>query len=143
MRGHRDWKAIMGMLLAGVLIVGCFVPVAYGVYKVYETETTQTVTLLVNVPPDKLWTDAVATAKENNVKIQKLDDKERYLEGVRQDGIKGYARVITGPNEKTSMLAITLEKGKDPAKERASMIASVMQTCSKLSLTCTEQEKKK
>jgi hypothetical protein len=143
MKGHGKWKAILGTLLAGALVVGCFAPVVYGVYKVYERDNEQVITLLVNQPPDKVWAEAVTTVRENQTKITKLDDKERYLEGVRKDGLEGSARVITGPEEKGSALVITLKKGKDPAAERSQMIASVISVCSKMKIECGEQKPKK
>ena len=85
------------------LIIGCFAPVVYGVYKAYETSTTQTITLLVHQPPDTVWAEVISTTRENQVHITRIDNKERFLEGDRKDGIKGYSRVITGPDEKVSL----------------------------------------
>jgi hypothetical protein len=142
MKRRGEWKAILGMLLAGALIIGCFVPIVYGVYKVYDKETEQVITLQVKEKPATLYATAIKTIEEKGTKITKRDDKTMTVSGERKDGIKGSLQVTPLPNE-ASALVITLEKGKDPAEERKAIVDTVLDVCSKLKMECTEDKGKK
>ncbi len=51
MKKREDLSRAVGILLVGVMMAGCFAPVVYGVYKVYEKGNQVILTVNVNEKP--------------------------------------------------------------------------------------------
>ncbi len=141
MKKREDWKRAVGFLLVGAMMVGCFVPIAYGVYKVYEKGNQIILTINVKEKPDVVYAKAAAAIEERGItKITKRDDKKMVLD-LEKGEQEGYLKVSPMAGEETSVMTIALEKGKDPERQKEEMVQSVMSACSKLGLQCTEGKK--
>jgi hypothetical protein len=141
MKKREDLYQVVGILLVGAMMVGCFVPIAYGVAKIYEKGNQQILTINVKEKPDVVYAKTIAAIEERGItKITKRDDKKMVLT-VERNELPGYVKVAPLAGEETSVLTIALEKGKDPKAQREEMVQSVMGACSKLGLECTEEKK--
>lgn len=142
MKKRADLRRVVGYLLVGAVLAGCFVPVVYGVYKVYDKETQQVITIQIQEKPKAVYAAAIQSIEEKGTKITKRDDEKLTISGVRKDGLEGTMHVSPLPND-ASALVIALHKGKDPAAERQTMIKVVQDVCTKLKLECKEEKEKK
>ena len=141
MKKREDWRQAVGILLVGLMMVGCFVPIIYGGYKIYEKGNQQILTINVKEKPDVVYSKAIAAIEERGItKITKRDDEKMVLT-VEKDGHPGYLKVAPLAGEETSVMTIALEKGKDPKAQREELVQSAMGACSKLGLECTEEKK--
>lgn len=141
MKKREDWRRVVGILMVGAMMAGCFVPIIYGVAKVYEDANQVKLTINVKEKPDVVYAKAAAAIEEKGVtKITKRDDKKMVLD-LEQGEQKGYLKVAPLAGEETSVMTIAMEKGKDPEAQKKAMVQSVMDACTKLELQCTEQKK--
>jgi len=141
MKKRDEVRRWVGYLLVGAMMAGCFVPIIYGGYKIYEEANQIIITLNVKEKPDVVFAKAASAIEEKGVyKITKRDDKKMVLD-VAKGEQKGYLKVSPLAGEETSVLKIALEKGKDPEAEKEALVQSVNAACSKLGLECTEQKK--
>jgi len=136
-------KRIFGIVLAGCLLAGCFVPVIYGGYKYYERGNMIGVSMDVKMPAPDLYAKAVAAIEKKGVtKITKRDDKKMVLE-LDRNGQKGEltAKEVT---PETSQLNIMVEKLKDidqkvQEKDLGNIVEAV---CQESGMVCKPVEKK-
>ena len=141
MMGRGGWKTVLGILAAGVVLLGCFVPVVYGVYKVYDLGRQQVIALRIMEGPENVYKTSIAVAEERGVKITTRDEKEMLISAKSKDGLDGTLKVSSLPKG-GSLLTITLEKGKDPKAERQGIVNLVLSVCSKFGTQCTEEKEK-
>jgi len=128
---------MIGYLLVGAMMAGCFVPIAYGVAKVYEDANHVKLVINVKEKPEVVFAKAAAAIEEKGTwKITKRDDEKMVLD-VQKGEEKGYLKV-SKLAEGTSVINIAAEKGKDPEAQKKELLASAMDTCSKLGFQCTE-----
>ena len=142
MMGRSGWKTASGILAAGAMLLGCFVPIIYGAYKVYDKGNYQVIALRIMQTPETVYKTAIATTEERGGKIDKRDDKEMLLTGKSRGGQDAIVKVSSAPKG-GSELTITLEKGKDPKAEREEIVNLVLSVCSKLGTQCSEEKGKK
>ncbi|NNG47673.1 MAG: hypothetical protein HKM86_11235 [Deltaproteobacteria bacterium] len=141
MKKREVLRRAVGFLLVGVMLAGCPVMVAYGVYKVYEKGNQQIITVNVKEKPDVVYSKAIAVIEERGItKITKRDDEKMVLT-IERGELPGYVKVAQLAGEETSSMTIALEKGKDPDAQREDLVQSVLSACSKLGLECTEERK--
>ncbi|MGB7970684.1 MAG: hypothetical protein WCF31_01815 [Candidatus Deferrimicrobiaceae bacterium] len=141
MKKRVDWSRIVGILMVGAMMAGCFVPIIYGGYKLYEDANQVKITLNVKEKPDVVFAKAAAAIEEKGVtKIAKRDDKKMVLDLERGEQ-KGYLKVAPLAGEETSVMTIAMDKGKDPEAQKKELVQSVMDACTKLELQCTEAKK--
>ena len=138
MIGRGGWKTASGILAAWAMLFGCFAPVIYGAYKIYDKGTHQVIVLNVMEKPETVYKVSIATAEEREFKIATRDDKEMLFTGKTRRGLEATAK-ISGLREGGSKLTLTVEKGKDPKGEHEEMVTSVLSVCSKLGTRCTEE----
>jgi hypothetical protein len=135
-------KRIFGIVLAGCLLAGCFVPVIYG-YKVYRDGNRIGVSMDVNMPAPGLYAKAIASIEKRGLtQITDRDDKKMSL-ALDRKGQKGTLTVKEVTPE-TSKLNIIVEKLKDvddkvQEKELADTVESV---CQEAGIACLPSEKK-
>jgi len=140
MKKREEWKQAVGILMVGAMMAGCFVPVIYGGYKLYEDAHQVKITLNVKEKPAVVYAKATESIEEKGVvKILKRDDKKMVLD-VQKGEEKGYLIVAPLAGEETSVLTIALDKGKDPKAQEEELVNSVMAACSKLGLECKEKK---
>ena len=139
MKRHSGWKPISGSLLAGTMLLGCFAPVIYGVYKVYDIGKHQVIALSIQENPETVYKTSIAIADERGFKITARDDKEMLFSGTGRRGLEVTVKVSSMPKG-GSRLTLTAEKGKDPKAEREEMVGSVLSVCSKFGTQCTEEK---
>jgi hypothetical protein len=141
MKKREDLRRVVGFLLVGAMMAGCFAPIIYGGYKIYEKGNQVILTVNVKEKPDVVYAKAAAAIEEKGTtKITKRDDKKMVLDLERGEQ-KGYLKVAPLAGEETSVMTIALEKGKDPKAQQEELVQSVMDACSKLGLQCTEEKK--
>jgi len=139
---RRDgWKTALGILAAGTILLGCFVPIIYGAYALYDKGDRQIIEANLMDTPENVYKTAVAAMEERGGKIAERNDKEMFLSGKSKGGQDGTLKV-SGLPAGGSKLTITLEKGKDPKAEREEIVNTVLATCSKLGIQCSEQKEK-
>jgi hypothetical protein len=141
MMERGGWKTALGILAAGVMLLGCFVPVIYGVYKVYDLGKQQVIALRILEEPENVYKTSIATSEERGVKITTRNDKEMSFSAKSKDGLDGTLKVSSLPKG-GSLMTITLEKGKDPKAERQGIVNLVLSVCSKFEIKCTEEKEK-
>jgi hypothetical protein len=139
--GRGGWKTALGILAAGVLLLGCFAPVIYGVYKVYDLGKQQVIALRIMEEPENVYKTSIAVAEERGVKITTRKDKELFLSTIAKSGLEADVKV-SGLPKGGSLLTITLEKGKDPKAERQEIVNAVLSVCSKFGTQCAEEKEK-
>lgn len=142
MKSTTDWKPMLGTLLAGAMLLGCFVPVIYGAYALYEKSDRQVIKVSMMDTPENVYKTAIAATEERGGKIEKRDDKEMLLNGKTKDGQDATVKV-TGLAKGGSDLTITVSKGKDPKAQRDELVGTVLSVCSKLNIQCSETAEKK
>ena len=141
MMGRGAWKPALGILAAGALLLGCFAPVIYGVYKVYDLGKQQVIALRIMEQPENVYKTSIAVAEERGVKITKRKDNELFLSAITKGGQEADVKVSSLPKG-GSLLTVTVEKGKDPKAERQEIVNSVLAVCSKFGTQCTEEKDK-
>jgi hypothetical protein len=141
MEKRRELRRMIGYLLVGAMMAGCFVPIIYGGYKLYEEGNQIKITLNVKEKPAVVYAKAMQAIEEKGVtKITKRDDEKMVLD-VQKGEQKGYLKVSPLAGTEASVLTIALEKGKDPKAEEKALVQSVQDTCTKLGFECTEAKK--
>ena len=144
MKMRTNFRNIVGYLLVGAFLAGCFVPVAYGVYKVYEDATQIKVTVNVKETPEVVYAKALDVIKkkeqEGVTKITKEDDKKMEVTGTRK-GVPASMKVTALKGGKSATLTVVEEKGKDPKEQIEGLENYILQTCSEIGLTCTKEKK--
>jgi hypothetical protein len=141
MMERGGWKTALGILAAGVMLLGCFVPVIYGVYKVYDLGRQQVIALRIMEEPENVYKASIAVADERGVKITNRKDKELFLSAITRGGQEADVKVSSLPKG-GSLLTITVEKGKDPKAERQDIVNAVLSVCSKFGTQCSEEKEK-
>lgn len=142
MKIRSDFRNIVGLLMLGAFLAGCFVPVAYGVYAVYEDATKIKLTINVKEKPEVVYEKTMALIKQRGVvKITKEDAKEMEAYGIK-DGQPASLKVAKLRGGESSTLTLTEVKGKDPEKQKSDMENLVLSSCKEMGLTCTKEEKK-
>ncbi|MGW8286384.1 MAG: hypothetical protein ACWGPR_11770, partial [Candidatus Deferrimicrobiaceae bacterium] len=132
---------MIGYLLVGAMMAGCFVPIAYGVAKVYEDENQVKLSINVKEKPEVVFAKAAASIEEKGIwQIAKRDDEKMVLD-LKKGEQKGYLKVAKLSGEGTSVMNIAVEKGKDPEAQKKALLEQVLDTCSKLGFECTEAKK--
>jgi hypothetical protein len=141
MEKRRELRRMIGYLLVGAFLAGCFVPIIYGGYKLYEEGNQIKITLNVKEKPAVVYAKAIQAIEEKGVtKITKRDDEKMVLD-VQKGEQEGYLKVSPLAGTEASVLTIALEKGKDPKAEEKALVQSVQDTCTKLGFECTEAKK--
>jgi len=64
MMGRVGRKTALGILAAGVMLLGCFAPVIYGVYKVYDLGRQQVIALRIMEEPGNVYKTSIAVVEE-------------------------------------------------------------------------------
>jgi len=135
-------KRVFGIVLAGCLLVGCFVPVIYA-YKVYRDGNMIGVSMDVKMPAPDLYAKSIAAIEKRGItQITERNDKKMAL-SLDRKGQKGTLTVKEVTPE-TSQLNIIVEKLKDiddkvQEKELGETVEAV---CQEAGLACTPAEKK-
>lgn len=141
MEKRRELRRMIGYLLVGAMMAGCFVPIAYGVAKVYEDENQVKLSINVKEKPEVVFAKAAASIEEKGIwQIAKRDDEKMVLD-LKKGEQKGYLKVAKLSGEGTSVMNIAVEKGKDPEAQKKALLEQVLDTCSKLGFECTEAKK--
>lgn len=141
MSNPKNWRRVVGIFLAGAMMAGCFVPIAYGVAKVYEDEKQVKLSINVKEKPEVVFAKAAASIEEKGIwQIAKRDDEKMVLD-LKKGEQKGYLKVAKLSGEGTSVMNIAVEKGKDPEAQKKALLEQVLDTCSKLGFECTEAKK--
>ena len=135
-------KTISGILLAGAMLLGCFAPVLYGAYVIYDQKTHQVITINIKERPEDTYRNSIAIIeKRGAARITKRDDEKMLLSLERKNGLSATVKVSSLPKD-ASKLVITVEKGKDPKAELEEMVNTVLDICSKAGVQCTEDKGK-
>jgi hypothetical protein len=143
MKRFDHGKRILGIVLAGCLLAGCFVPVIYG-YKVYRDGNRIGASMDVKMPAPDLYAKAITAIEKRGItQITERDDKKMAL-SLDRKGQKGTLNVKEVTPE-SSQLNIIVEKLKDiddkvQEKELADTVEAV---CQEAGIACTPAEKKK
>jgi hypothetical protein len=138
-------KQVFVILLAGILLSGCFAPIIYGGYKLYQSSTHMGVSINVQKPAPEAYAAVVQSIDKNKVyKILSRDDKEMVLsaQSIEQKEIEGTVTVSVLTPE-SSRLDIVVDKKKDidPKVQQKALVDNVMGVCAQLRIECTEQKK--
>ena len=141
MMGRGGWRTALGILTAGVMLLGCFAPVIYGVYKVYDLGRQQVIALRIMEEPENVYKTSIAVAEERGLKITMRKDNELFYSVTTRIGLDAAVKVSSLPKG-GSLLTVTMEKGKDPKAEREAIVNSVLAVCSKFGTQCTEEKEK-
>jgi hypothetical protein len=142
MKIRSGYRNIVGLLMLGAFLAGCFVPIAYGVYAVYEDATKIKVTVNVKEKPEVVYEKTLALIKQRGVaKITKEDAKEMEAFGVK-DGQPASMKVTSLRGGESATLTLTQVKGKDADQQKKDMENLVLSSCKEMGLTCTKEEKK-
>jgi hypothetical protein len=141
MTGRGGWRTALGILTAGVMLLGCFAPVIYGVYKVYDLGKQQVIALRIMEEPENVYKTSIAVAEERGRKITTRKDKELFFSAIAKSGLEVDVKV-SGLPKGGSLMTITLEKGKDPKAERQEIVNAALSVCSKFGTQCTEEKEK-
>ena len=141
MMGRGGRKTALGILAAGVMLLGCFVPVVYGVYKVYDIGKHQVIALRIMEKPETVYTTSIAVAEERGLKLATRKDNELLFTVMTRLGLDATVKVSSLPKG-GSLLTVTMEKGKDPKAEREAIVGSVLAVCSKFGTQCSEEKEK-
>ncbi len=139
MMGRGGWKTASGILAAWAMLLGCFAPVIYGAYKIYDKGTHQVIVLNVMEKPETVYKVSIATAGEREFKVATRDDKEMSFSGKGRVGLDTTVKISALPKG-GSKLTFTAEKGKDPAAERAEMVDAVLLRLLEAGDQCTEEK---
>ncbi|MGZ8463194.1 MAG: hypothetical protein ACXWWT_10165 [Candidatus Deferrimicrobiaceae bacterium] len=143
MKRLSDRKRVFGILLAGCLLAGCFVPIIYGGYKLYESATMIGLSMDVKMPAPDLYAKAIATIEKRGItQITKRDDKKMVLE-LDKKGQKG-SLAVKEVTPETSQLNIMAEKLKDIDKkvQEKELVGTVEAVCQEAGIVCKPAEKK-
>jgi len=144
MKMRTDFRNIVGFLMLGAFLAGCFAPIVYGVYKVYEDKTHIKVTLNVKEKPEVVYAKALDVIKQREQKglvtITKKDDKKMEVEGTRE-GVPASMKVTPLKGGESSTLTVVEEKGKTPEEQAKGLEKYILDTCANIGLTCTKGEK--
>ena len=141
MMGRGGRRTALGILAAGMMLLGCFAPVIYGVYKVYDLGKQQVIALRIMEEPENVYKTSIAVAEERGRKITTRKDKELFLSAITKSGLEADVKV-SGLPKGGSLMTITLEKGKDPKAERQEIVNAALSVCSKFGTQCTEEKEK-
>ena len=90
---HDGWKSALGILAVGALLLGCFVPIIYGAYSLYDKGNRQIIEANMMDTPENVYKTAVATLEERGGKITERNDKEMFLNGKSKSGQDGTLKV--------------------------------------------------
>lgn len=138
MNAKSGWKTVLVALLAGAAALGCFAPVIYGAYKVYDYQTNQVLTINIKATPEDTYRNAIATIEERGVtKIVNRDDKDLQFTVEKRDGLHATVK-ISRLREEDSKMVIKVEKGKNPQVEREELVNTTLQICAKAGVQCEE-----
>lgn len=141
MKKREDLMQVVGIVLVGAMLAGCFVPVVYGAYKVYEDANMLKITINVKEKPAVVFAKAAAEIEEKGKwNITERNDEKMVLD-VKKGEQEGYLKVSLLAGGKTSSMTIAVEKGEDPKAQKEQLVQSVLGACSKLGLECTEEKK--
>ena len=143
MKRRDDRKRVFGIVLAGCLLVGCFVPIIYGGYKYYEKANMIGVSMDVKMPAPDLYAKSISTIEKKGItKITKRDDKKMELE-LDKNGQKG-SLTVKEVTPETSQLNIMVEKQKDVDKkvQEKELGDTVEAVCQEAGFACSPAEKK-
>jgi len=103
MSNPKNWRRVVGIFLAGAMMAGCFVPIAYGVAKVYEDENQVKLSINVKEKPEVVFAKAAASIEEKGIwQIAKRDDEKMVLD-LKKGEQKGYLKVAKLSGEGTSV----------------------------------------
>ena len=125
--------------MAGTTLLGCFAPVVYGVYKVYDLGNHQVVALRIDEKPEMVYKNAIVVAGVRGFKFTRRDDKQMLFTGITSRGPEATVKV-TGLSGGESRMTLTVEKGKDPHVERQEIVDSVLSLCSRFGTRCREEK---
>ncbi|MGE5248318.1 MAG: hypothetical protein ACM3L8_08225 [Verrucomicrobiota bacterium] len=139
MKRCSGWRPMSGILLAGTMLFGCFAPVVYGVYKVYDLGNHQVVALTIDEKPEAVYKSAIVVAGERGFKFVKRDDQQMVFSGISARGPEATVKV-TGLPRGESRLTITVEKGKDVKLERQEIVDAVLGVCNRFGSHCKEEK---
>ncbi|MBE0602703.1 MAG: hypothetical protein IH611_03620 [Deltaproteobacteria bacterium] len=79
--------------MACAMLLGCFAPVIYGAYKVYDKGIHQVIVLNVMDKPEAVYKVSIATAEEKGFKGATRDDKEMVFTGKSTFGLDTTVKV--------------------------------------------------
>jgi len=141
MMGRVGRKTALGILAAGVMLLGCFAPVIYGVYKVYDLGRQQVIALRIMEEPGNVYKTSIAVAEERGLKLTTRKDNELLFSVITRIGPEAIVKVSSLPKG-GSLMTVTMEKGKDPKAEREAIVDSVLAVCSRFGTQCSEEKEK-
>jgi len=141
MMGRVGRKTALGILAAGVMLLGCFAPVIYGVYKVYDLGRQQVIALRIMEEPGNVYKTSIAVAEERGLKLTTRKDNELLFSVITKIGPEAIVKVSSLPKG-GSLMTVTIEKGKDPKAEREAIVGSVLAVCSRFGTQCSEEKEK-
>ena len=145
MKRRDDRRRVVGIVLAGCLLAGCFVPIAYGGYKYYESMNQVGISVNIQEPADKVYQTAIATVEKRKVyEIVERNDKDRILSlrGITNKDATGTVTVKDLRAGRTSTFSVVANKWKDvdPNVQKQQLVNSVLSVCSELGIVCTEEK---
>jgi len=143
MKRSDTGKKVFGIVLAGCLLAGCFVPLIYGGYKYYEKGNMIGVSMDVKMPAPDLYAKSIATIEKKGItQITKRDDKKMEL-SLDKKGQKG-SLTVKEVTPETSQLNIMVEKLKDIDKkvQEKDLGDTVEAVCQESGIVCAPAEKK-
>jgi len=143
MKRSDTGKKVFGIVLAGCLLAGCFVPLIYGGYKYYEKGNMIGVSMDVKMPAPDLYAKSIATIEKKGItQITKRDDKKMEL-SLDKKGQKG-SLTVKEVTPETSQLNIMVEKLKDIDKkvQEKDLGDTVEAVCQEAGIVCKPAEKK-
>jgi hypothetical protein len=145
MKKLHDGKPAIGMLLAVFLLSGCFAPIIYGGYKLYESATHVGVAVNIKKPAPEAYAAVVQSIEQKGAyTILSRDDQKMVLsvQSAQQKEIKGTAKVSELTPE-SSRLEIVLDKqeGIDSKVQQKALVDNVLAVCAQLGIECSEEKK--
>lgn len=134
------------MVLAGCLLVGCFVPIYYA-YKAYETDNVVGIAVTINRPAPEIYDLVIKTIEKRQIyKIVERDDKNMVVSVEKIANPKETGTVtVSALSPKSCRYAAVGPKveGVDPAVQKQDALNAVLTICNELGHTCTPEAEKK
>ena len=146
MKNVRAGRRYFGMVVAGCLLAGCFVPVYYA-YKAYETDKMVGIAVTINRPAPEIYDLVIQTIEKRQIyKIVERDDKNMVVSVEKIANPKETGTVtVSALSPKSCRYAVVGPKveGVDPAVQKKDALNAVLTICTELGHACTPEEEKK
>jgi hypothetical protein len=146
MRKRAGGYRVFGIVLAGCLLAGCFVPIIYGGYKLYESTNVVGISVNIKEPAEKVYLTAINLIEKRNIyKILERNDKDMILslQVIKKEEIKATAKfTVLTPRSSTLSIVSSKLKDVDPNLQKRELVNAVISTCSELGYSCSEEKEK-